>query len=298
MSDQAMMEEVLELLAEDSSTGDGRTASTTASSRSASNNSDNQSSLSGFNRSSVTSRDDSVGQGGIENLEVIRVVGTRNEDPNNDCEGEENHPVGTNVPAPHPFGSHSTPCPLVCRVCRQHDLRFLAGSPGMIAAAAAIPGSSCTPVTARLPSTMGQVADLASTPLAPTTRPTPQPPRESAATRKKMRAATGTSTTHVPSTGQRVHVMNGAEFDELRRKLRMQTASRRYRKRKKVRVQAGRKYSQTCSVLVVCFALLWVGRSPTTEDEDPRAAVGAISPPGARSAVEEIPGTLTGITGE
>ncbi|KAG6611573.1 cell 5a endo1 [Phytophthora cinnamomi] len=32
---------------------------------------------------------------------------------------------------------------------------------------------------------------------------------------------------------QRVHVMNGAEFDELRRKLRMQTASRRYRKRKK-----------------------------------------------------------------
>ncbi|KAI9910976.1 hypothetical protein PsorP6_010771 [Peronosclerospora sorghi] len=35
------------------------------------------------------------------------------------------------------------------------------------------------------------------------------------------------------SSGQRVHVMDSAEFDELRRKLRMQTASRRYRKRKK-----------------------------------------------------------------
>ena len=35
-------------------------------------------------------------------------------------------------------------------------------------------------------------------------------------------------------TGQLVHVINSTEFDELRRKLRMQTASRRYRKRKKV----------------------------------------------------------------
>uniref|UniRef100_A0AAV1VHU3 BZIP domain-containing protein n=1 Tax=Peronospora matthiolae TaxID=2874970 RepID=A0AAV1VHU3_9STRA len=34
-------------------------------------------------------------------------------------------------------------------------------------------------------------------------------------------------------TGQLVHVINSTEFDELRRKLRMQTASRRYRKRKK-----------------------------------------------------------------
>ncbi|KAG7383504.1 hypothetical protein PHYPSEUDO_003597 [Phytophthora pseudosyringae] len=43
-----------------------------------------------------------------------------------------------------------------------------------------------------------------------------------------------TTTTSVLPTCQRVHVMSSAELDEFRRKLRMQTASRRFRKRKKV----------------------------------------------------------------
>lgn len=53
-----------------------------------------------------------------------------------------------------------------------------------------------------------------------------------------MRAAAATATAYVLSNGQRVHVMNGAEFDELRRKLRAQKASRRFRKRKMVRLRA------------------------------------------------------------
>jgi hypothetical protein len=51
-------------------------------------------------------------------------------------------------------------------------------------------------------------------------------------------AAPGTS--HVLPTGQRLHIINKAEFDESRRKLRMQTASRRYRKRKKAMLLAFR----------------------------------------------------------
>ncbi|CAH0491272.1 unnamed protein product [Peronospora farinosa] len=41
------------------------------------------------------------------------------------------------------------------------------------------------------------------------------------------------SISNVLPTGKRVHLLNSAEFNELRRKLRMQTASRRYRKRRK-----------------------------------------------------------------
>ena len=40
--------------------------------------------------------------------------------------------------------------------------------------------------------------------------------------------------TNVLSNGRRIFVMNATEFDDLRRKVQMQTASRRYRKRKKV----------------------------------------------------------------
>ncbi|CAH0478727.1 unnamed protein product [Peronospora belbahrii] len=45
------------------------------------------------------------------------------------------------------------------------------------------------------------------------------------------------SMSKVLPTGQRVHLMNSAEFNELRRKLRMQTASRRYRKRRKEQIR-------------------------------------------------------------
>ncbi|TDH73536.1 hypothetical protein CCR75_004079 [Bremia lactucae] len=51
---------------------------------------------------------------------------------------------------------------------------------------------------------------------------------------KKIRSSPPHATSKILSTGQRIHVMNASEFDDLRRKLRMQTASRRYRKRKKV----------------------------------------------------------------
>ncbi|TDH73544.1 hypothetical protein CCR75_004077 [Bremia lactucae] len=50
---------------------------------------------------------------------------------------------------------------------------------------------------------------------------------------KKIRSSPPHATSKILSTGQRIHVMNASEFDDLRRKLRMQTASRRYRKRKK-----------------------------------------------------------------
>lgn len=50
---------------------------------------------------------------------------------------------------------------------------------------------------------------------------------------KKSRILCSDALSKVLPCGQRVHVMNSIEFDELRRKLRMQTASRRYRKRKK-----------------------------------------------------------------
>ncbi|KAG1695848.1 hypothetical protein DVH05_019186 [Phytophthora capsici] len=50
---------------------------------------------------------------------------------------------------------------------------------------------------------------------------------------KKPRPTPPSTVSNVLPTGQSVKVMNSVEFDELRRKLRMQTASRRYRKRKK-----------------------------------------------------------------
>ncbi|KAL3663330.1 hypothetical protein V7S43_011736 [Phytophthora oleae] len=58
-----------------------------------------------------------------------------------------------------------------------------------------------------------------------------QLPRKRASPPEQQRPS---SISTVLPTGQRVKVMNSAEFDELRRKLRMQTASRRYQKRKKV----------------------------------------------------------------
>ncbi|KAI9981067.1 hypothetical protein PInf_010476 [Phytophthora infestans] len=101
---------------------------------------------------------------------------------------------------------------------------FYGGDLGLIplaaAASAPIPPSYAAALIPPIPAQVE--APMASR--EPTVRRLPSP-------HKKPRASV--ATTKVLSTGQRIHVMNSAEFDELRRKLRMQTASRRYRKRKK-----------------------------------------------------------------
>ncbi|KAE9070855.1 hypothetical protein PF010_g26106 [Phytophthora fragariae] len=204
-----MMEEVLELLAMDSPLGDDRTESTTASSKSNDNDMDNNpSSLTGFNHSSAdgTTQDDG---GDIASSDISEAIETSC--PNNDCDGqqqeeeEQSHPV----PAAEEVRGDGPQMPI---------------SSSMPQAA---PGRGMMPI--QLPQWSAQLH----LPVAPLPRFASQPPRDSAASRLKMRAAAATTTSHVLPNGQRVHVMNGAEFDELRRKLRMQTASRRYRKRKK-----------------------------------------------------------------
>ncbi|KAL3657770.1 hypothetical protein V7S43_017342 [Phytophthora oleae] len=91
------------------------------------------------------------------------------------------------------------------------------------------------PASAKLPMPV-QVATSAAIPIPPEASIGPQTPRHRSlrvSPPKKPRPSPSTTTSNVLPTGQRVKVMNSAEFDERRRKLRMQTASRRYRKRKK-----------------------------------------------------------------
>ncbi|KAG7383506.1 hypothetical protein PHYPSEUDO_003599 [Phytophthora pseudosyringae] len=101
--------------------------------------------------------------------------------------------------------------------------------PGLIASAATASVPNVPPPPAALPVLSGPVT-------APVALPVAQPEltiRGSSSPHKMPRASLPGATSKVLPTPRQVHVMNSAEFDELRRKLRMQIASRRYRKRKK-----------------------------------------------------------------
>lgn len=85
---------------------------------------------------------------------------------------------------------------------------------------------------------MGNGDDCDDTPMPSTTAiPAPASAQFTATLTPAMTAeqlpAAAAATTNILPTGQEVHVMDDGEFDALRRKLQMQTASRRYRRRKK-----------------------------------------------------------------
>ncbi|ETK95254.1 hypothetical protein F441_01833 [Phytophthora nicotianae CJ01A1] len=108
-------------------------------------------------------------------------------------------------------------------------LGFLGGDLGLIGSSAAASAPNLPPPTAALPAIPAQVVAPTATAFAPQQSTA----RRSMSPHQQPRASASVGMSKVLPTGQRVHVMNSAEFDELRRKLRMQTASRRYRKRKK-----------------------------------------------------------------
>ncbi|KAG2915241.1 hypothetical protein PC117_g18079 [Phytophthora cactorum] len=250
-SDRAMME-VLELLASDSPSQDW-SASTAASNTTDTNH---NSSVTGLNHSSTgdTNHDEDEDNGGS----AEDTGGNVEMSSSNDDSIEEKYPAGHSVQeqvqgslglvqqtqdlmpsslttrarpaAAPPFSMQSKPpqyrsswSPQFPNVGR---LEFFGGDLGLIASAAAASSPNAPPPAAASPAKPGQVAVAAPIPIAPQQsigRRSTSPPRTSASD----------TTSKVLRTGQRVHIMNSAEFDEFRRKLRMQKASRRYRKRKK-----------------------------------------------------------------
>ncbi|KAF1778380.1 Glycoside hydrolase superfamily [Phytophthora cactorum] len=215
LSDRAMMEEVLELLASDSPSQD-RSASTTAS-----NTTDN-----GLNRSSISDSnhdedDDDNGWRSGNTEDTGDQAGTRLSSPSNDDSVEEKNP------AEHRTGQEQeqTPLDLVQQMKNSMNAGLLEFFGGDLAASA----PNVPPPAAALPAIPGQAAVAAPIPIASQRSVA----RRSTSPHDKPGASASDATSKVLPTGQRVHVMNSAEFDELRRKLQMQTASRGCRKRKK-----------------------------------------------------------------
>ncbi|KAG2769302.1 hypothetical protein PC129_g11455 [Phytophthora cactorum] len=118
-----------------------------------------------------------------------------------------------------PMQSKPPPCP---QFPNAGLLEFFGGD--LAASAPNVP-----PPAAALPAIPGQAAVAAPIPIASQRSVA----RRSTSPHDKPGASASDATSKVLPTGQRVHVMNSAEFDELRRKLQMQTASRGCRKRKK-----------------------------------------------------------------
>ncbi|KAF1778345.1 hypothetical protein GQ600_12334 [Phytophthora cactorum] len=228
-SDRAMMEEVLELLASDSPSQDW-SASTTASNTTDTNH---NSSVTGLNHSSTgdTNHDEDEDNGGS----AEDTGGNVEMSSSNDDSIEEKYPAGHSVQE-QVQGSlglvqqtqdlmYATALALLFYPSRRNvgRLEFFGGDLGLIASAAAASSPNAPPPAAASPAKPGQVAVAAPIPIAPQQsigRRSTSPPRTSASD----------TTSKVLRTGQRVHIMNSAEFDEFRRKLRMQKASRRYRK--------------------------------------------------------------------
>ncbi|OWZ15433.1 hypothetical protein PHMEG_00010920 [Phytophthora megakarya] len=262
MSDRAMMEEVLELLAADSP--DPTRVSSTNASTTASTTTDNNHSSSVTELSISGTNNDKEGVLRIMETKKrdVTVSGTDNENesgdngmhsnvetsaedngdqearrpPNDETSSsnpesfEEKYPPGHKALqiqaavqqqgadaalglAQHMQNSINSPVPSFC-----------GGAPDVIpsAATADIPSPSPTlPVQPQVEDPMNQRSMTAKI------------PHEAGSPHEEPGAPPPSTTSSVLPTGQKVKVLNSIEFDDLRRKLRMQTASRRYRKRKK-----------------------------------------------------------------
>ncbi|POM76015.1 Hypothetical protein PHPALM_6796 [Phytophthora palmivora] len=241
MSDREMMEEVLELLAGDS-TDQARSASTNASTTSSNvTDSNHSSTVAELYRSSISGSNhdhesgDNGMQGSIDVGSAEDVGDQHSLHKKSSSSGhsavQEQAALGPTQHMQHSMASYLLPlveapsrrplAPWSPPLTHPPDPPFFGRAPDRKVSAA----TAAVPPSAMMPQLAAPMAIL--TPIAPPI------PHETTLPQKKRRASPSRSTSQVLSTGQRVNVLNPAEFEELRRKLRMQTASRRYRKRKK-----------------------------------------------------------------
>ncbi|KAL7678512.1 hypothetical protein Plhal304r1_c102g0175291 [Plasmopara halstedii] len=252
-SDQAMMEEVLELLAADSPNRDEATPASVSTTASITTDSKFGSSVFGHRRNSVTSH----------TFDEIDEVG----DMQSSCDTRSSGEKGDFTGNTHVFDEEKIPTQTSVEQVQETDDLISRNSmhiPSMssvrVSGVPRLPAQSMLPppyhrsswslqlTNAQMFQLFGEdLESITSTisaststiklrdfpiaiPLAPADVMARSP---SSPYKKKSKVSPSSGKSKVSPTGERVHVMNSAEFDDLRRKLRMQTASRRYRKRKK-----------------------------------------------------------------
>ncbi|CEG49260.1 uncharacterized protein PHALS_07032 [Plasmopara halstedii] len=233
-SDQAMMEEVLELLAADSPNRDEATPASVSTTASITTDSKFGSSVFGHRRNSVTSH----------TFDEIDEVG----DMQSSCDTRSSGEKGDFTGNTHVFDEEKIPTQTSVEQVQETDDLISRNSmhiPSMssvrVSGVPRLPAQSMLPppyhrsswslqlTNAQMFQLFGEdLESITSTISANVMARSPSSPYK-----KKSKVSPSSGKSKVSPTGERVHVMNSAEFDDLRRKLRMQTASRRYRKRKK-----------------------------------------------------------------